>query len=513
MTLRSPNFEFIQSSTDPLLNCAERWPRVELGKIAEIKSGFAYSSRYFNELSGTPLIRIRDIGKNTAETLYSGPITDDFWVNTGDYLVGLDGEFRSANWNGPRALLNQRVAKITVDSPIYRQSFLELILPGYLKAINANTSSVTVKHLSTRTISSIPLPQPSLSEQDEIITFMKDVDRAIRQADFEASSAAQKISNYFDRHIKNAYNSREGWTEESLGDIASVQGGITLGRKYTPNDDLVELPYLRVANVQRGRLDLKDVKSIMVRKTEVDRLLLEVGDVLMNEGGDRDKLGRGWIWEGQISNCIHQNHVFRVRLNSDIISPLFLARYTNYVAHSYLEAAGTQTSNLASISARAVKSLIVPIPPRDTVTQIDNALTLTISEIENLQREVQQARHLLGAIRPKMLGEALSGDRSIPSDVPIQPISVRVKSQRSRTVRQINSGSLNAMHSKQRPSLASILITAEKPLSPEQLFTASHYDIEDLENFYSELSALIDAGTVFEDSEKNLIGRVTGKLS
>jgi type I restriction enzyme S subunit len=105
----------------------------------------------------------------------------------------------------------------------------------------------------------------------------------------------------------------EGWEWASLGAIAELKGGLTKGQKRKAADILREVPYLRVANVQRGFLALGEVKTIDATEEEIQELRLETGDVLFNEGGDRDKLGRGWVWEGKIAECVHQNHVFRAR--------------------------------------------------------------------------------------------------------------------------------------------------------------------------------------------------------
>ncbi len=505
MTLRSSPSELVAASTDPLLGVAERWPRVELAMIAEIRSGFAFASRYFNELDGVPLIRIRDIGRNSAKTLYSGPIQDHDWVEPGEFLVGLDGEFRSARWEGPRALLNQRVARIRVESPHYRQEFLELILPAYLRAINANTSSVTVKHLSTQTLASLPLPQPALSEQDEIVNFIKDVDRTLGLAHLELARATDLLSAYSEALFQAAYVMRDGWVTKNLGEIADVQGGVTLGRRHAPDENLVERPYLRVANVQRGHLDLRDIRTIRLRKTDADRLALRSGDVLMNEGGDRDKLGRGWIWEDQIADCIHQNHVFRVRLTTDEGSPLFLARYVNYVAHGYFEAAGKQTSNLASISSRAVKALPIPLPPSSEVDQIDETLSFTVAEIENFKREVQQAKRLLAAARPMLLAQALEGLRSRPPEEPVAAIATQADTTRTRAAKAKRLTPVKTIQQTKRVPLLDIIAKASGPLSPEQLFTASNLDVEDVESFYSELSQLVDENLIAEDKDRNLV--------
>jgi type I restriction enzyme, S subunit len=116
----------------------------------------------------------------------------------------------------------------------------------------------------------------------------------------------------------------EDWRVRSLGEIADIGSGVTLGRKL-PSNGTLELPYLRVFNVQDGFLDLSEVKHIRVLSHEVDRYLLRSGDLLMTEGGDFDKLGRGTVWRGQIDPCLHQNHIFRVRPKQDLVLPDFLA--------------------------------------------------------------------------------------------------------------------------------------------------------------------------------------------
>lgn len=101
----------------------------------------------------------------------------------------------------------------------------------------------------------------------------------------------------------------EGWVWASLAQLTSIKGGVTVDKKREATDSIT-VPYLRVANVQNGYLDLAQVKEITLDREKVEQCLLEPGDILLNEGGDRDKLGRGWVWSGEIRPCIHQNHVF-----------------------------------------------------------------------------------------------------------------------------------------------------------------------------------------------------------
>src|SRR5262249_48194648 len=115
----------------------------------------------------------------------------------------------------------------------------------------------------------------------------------------------------------------EEWKIKELGELATVQTGLAKGKNHIK--DPISLPYLRVANVQDGYIDLSDVKMIEVSKTDVERYRLRPNDVLMTEGGDFDKLGRGHIWRGQIDPRLHQNHIFVVRPQPEILKPEFLA--------------------------------------------------------------------------------------------------------------------------------------------------------------------------------------------
>ncbi|GGR06206.1 hypothetical protein GCM10010497_04530 [Streptomyces cinereoruber] len=224
-----------------------------------------------------------------------------------------------------------------------------------------------------------------------------------------------------------------GWTWRRLGEIAAVVGGITKDSKKQGDPDYVEVPYLRVANVQRGRLMLDRVETIRVPPAKAESLRLVSGDVLLNEGGDRDKLGRGWVWEGQIDDCIHQNHVFRARVIGDVLSPLLLAWHANSFGKSWCDRNGKQTVNLASISLRKIKLLPVPVPPRD---EQDNLVQLIENYVEQAEVFRQTAKASLAQVadlRAALLHAAFTGTL-VPQDPTDEPASVlldRLRAQRS----------------------------------------------------------------------------------
>lgn len=152
------------------------------------------------------------------------------------------------------------------------------------------------------------------------------------------------------------------WKRMPLDHIADVQTGIAKGKAI--NGAAVTLPYLRVANVQDGYVDLSVVKEITLKPSEVDRYSLRKGDVLFTEGGDFDKLGRGTVWNGEIEPCLHQNHVFAVRPNLDCLLSEFLSfQAACEYGRRYFQLSSKQSTNLASINSTQLKQFPVLLPP------------------------------------------------------------------------------------------------------------------------------------------------------
>jgi type I restriction enzyme, S subunit len=196
------------------------------------------------------------------------------------------------------------------------------------------------------------------------------------------------------------------WSLQRLKQLAEVRGGLTLGKRYT--GVLIEYPYLRVANVQDGYLQLEDVLTVEVPASEAASNLLEYGDVLMNEGGDIDKLGRGCVWQNEIKPCLHQNHVFAVRPHS--VDADWLALWTSTLeAKRYFESRAKRSTNLASISGSNIKELPVPLPPVDEQLAIKKFLAERQSRLESIRSELQDSLRLLTERRAALITAAVTG--------------------------------------------------------------------------------------------------------
>lgn len=197
------------------------------------------------------------------------------------------------------------------------------------------------------------------------------------------------------------------WDVTRLKFVASVQTGIAKG-KDTTGKETISVPYLRVANVQDGFLALDDIATIDIEPEQLDRYRLQAGDVLMNEGGDFDKLGRGAIWRGQIQDCIHQNHVFAVRphgVDARWLNQITSSQYAQY----YFMGRSKQSTNLASISSSNIMELPVLMPPTQEQGAILAFIDAETSKLDNLRAEAERAIDLLKERRSALIAAAVTG--------------------------------------------------------------------------------------------------------
>jgi type I restriction enzyme S subunit len=202
------------------------------------------------------------------------------------------------------------------------------------------------------------------------------------------------------------------WTVKRLKFLADIRSGVAKG-KDLGDKDTVTLPYLRVANVQDGYVDLSEVSEIEVAASEATRYLLRKNDVLMNEGGDNDKLGRGAVWQGQIDPCIHQNHVFAVRLTDADLAE-WVSRFTSTdAARAYFFLRSKQSTNLASINQSNVRELPVPLPPdaeRATILAELQRMTAAATElVEHAEEHIDRLREY----RSSLISAAVTGQINI----------------------------------------------------------------------------------------------------
>ncbi len=225
--------------------------------------------------------------------------------------------------------------------------------------------------LGAKAVASLPIALPPPDEQVCIAGLLDAVDTALERTcaavgwarKLDHALLHQLLENGLSPSMRAARGGPRHWTMRRVDEVADVGSGVTLGKDVSGSKS-VELPYLRVANVQDGHLDLSTIKTVRVRVDEVENYRLDVGDVLMTEGGDIDKLGRGTIWQGEIPDCLHQNHIFRIRPNRELLEPAFYALVVESdIAKRYFSRVAKRTTNLASTNKTQVRAFRFPVPP------------------------------------------------------------------------------------------------------------------------------------------------------
>ena len=204
------------------------------------------------------------------------------------------------------------------------------------------------------------------------------------------------------------------WRKTQLRHCATIKSGITLGKSYSKDTVLIERPYLRVANVQGGYVDLNDWATIDVTPDEDLKYRLHSGDVLMTEGGDRDKLGRGCVWHGEIEPCLHQNHVFAVQTNETILLPEFLEYLTaSDVGRSYFDVTAIKTTNLACTSSSKVLAFTIPLPPIEEQIEIVGFIKKRSLELNKLIMKKELLVQELERYKKSLIYEVVTGKREV----------------------------------------------------------------------------------------------------
>jgi type I restriction enzyme S subunit len=281
-------------------------------------------------------------------------------------------------------------------------------------------------------VEELKIPLPRICEQRRIADVLDTVDAAIRETDAVVEKQEQVKTGLLQDLLTRGLDAEgrlrdperepeafreaemgqvpKNWCVRRLSDVAEVGSGIAINRSRTKSN-AVELPYLRVANVQDGYLDLSEIKTLEIEASKVDRYLLEPGDVLMTEGGDYDKLGRGTVWEGQVQPCVHQNHIFRVRTSDDKLRPRFLSVITGSdYGKRYFLRNSKQTTNLATINKSQLRDFPVPLP---SPLEQDRIIERIATQEEQIDSNTRYKRKLQ-SLKAGLMQDLLTGRVRVP---------------------------------------------------------------------------------------------------
>ncbi|WP_210436421.1 restriction endonuclease subunit S [Dickeya zeae] len=310
----------------------------------------------------------------------------------------------------------------------------------------------------------------------------------------------------------------EGWVWASLDMLGEIASGVAKGSKRANNVAVREVPYMRVANVQRGYLDLSEVKTILATEQDITELALQDGDVLFNEGGDRDKLGRGWVWRDQISECIHQNHVFRMRPYIADMQSELISHHGNTFGKLWFQKAGKQTTNLASINMTMLRMFPVPVAPATEQQEIMEQIRVQIESLYSQENSIELALKQSSAQRQNILRAAFAGQlvTQNPNDEPASVLLERIRAQRAERAKQPKPRKTKKKESSTvARKLVDVLIEAGDWLPAQEAFRrcgiADGAQTEEIEALYAELRVLDKSQNLSVKAVFDLVDTPEGK--
>jgi len=453
MALTVPVSEIVEKTNNPLLAKHESWGRVLLGDIASVQNGFAFKSSQFTTDEGMPLIRIRDVGEDGSDTFYKGEYDAEFVVQPGDLLVGMDGDFKCARWRGPNGLLNQRVCRIILQSKIYHSKFLDYALPGYLKAIHDVTSSVTVKHLSSKSIKEIPLPLPPFEVQTRIVAEIEKQFSRLDEAVANLKRVKANLKRYKAAVLKAAVEGKltEEWRREhpdvepadnllerilaerrkavgkgkykepvapdtsGLPELPAgwvwasfelVADRVTVGHVGPMKNEYVDegIPFLRSQNVRVNRFDPEGLKFISREfHKQLRKSALKPGDIVVVRSGS---VGVTCVVPDTLAeaNC---SDLVIIQSPRAVVSA-FGAYYMNSVVETRV-AAGKVGVALTHFNTQSVAEMPVPLPPLAEQHQIVAEVERRLSIVAGAEAQVDANLRRADRLRQSILRKAFSG--------------------------------------------------------------------------------------------------------
>ena len=383
-------------------------------------------------------VKVRDLSKNEgqiAESYYNyNPVEfGDLLLNPMDLYSGANCSISMVEGVISPAYINLR-AKGGYSSRFYDYYFKTQYWSMAMFAHGKGVSFENRWTLGIEELFNYKIPVPLEDEQDKIADFLEERCKKLRLATEKVQNSVKEYQKLKQSIITQAVtngitpgrlmkesgvnwigNIPEDWKVTQLRHCASIRSGITLGKTYSKDTEVFEMPYLRVANVQDGYVDTNDMAVLRVSKDEIEKYSLSAGEVLMTEGGDRDKLGRGCVWDGRIAPCLHQNHIFAVKVKEKLLNPYYLEYLTaSSVGRTYFDVTAVKTTNLACTSSSKVLAFTIPLPSIEEQNEIVDYLKEKCGCIETAISKKEQFISELENYKKSLIYEYVTGKKEVP---------------------------------------------------------------------------------------------------
>ena len=385
------------------------WKIKPLGEVLDIQNGFAFASSDFVANGGVPLIRIRDLKRGTGtEVSFVGRYDPTYLVNAGDFLIGMDGEFRCYEWKGASALLNQRVCRLVNFSNHVVPRFLHYGINKYLIEIEDATSFTTVKHLSSKTIKSIQFPLPPLEEQHQIVAVLDEAFEGLARARSHAEANLRDARELLANAVDRLFEAQAGHETRQMR-LGSVVTRLTNGYVGPTRNIYVEegVPYLLARHVRNNQLSFDGRTFIAPSFNEKHKKSkLKLGDVLL-------------VQSGHIGHCAvvppehvgHNCHAMIILTTiPEILSGEYLAEVLNTPQMQGRFQEIRTGSTVPHLTCKMVKELTIPVPTLPDQGIIIDEIQGLRAECDDLERRYRAKLQSIEALQQSLLLRAFTGE-------------------------------------------------------------------------------------------------------
>ncbi|WP_285696871.1 restriction endonuclease subunit S [Actinomadura sp. NBRC 104412] len=428
------------------------WARVPISDVADVRGGIQKQAKRRPVKNKYPFLRVANVARGSLKLdvvheieLFEGEL-ERYALHAGDLLV-VEGN-GSAKEIGRAAMWNGEIENCVHQNHLICIRPTQAILPKYLELawnspdvidqlwqVASTTSGLYT--LSTAKLKRINLSVPPLAEQRRIVATLEGHLSDLVAAN-QAVTLAGRRTQVLWASVLNALASKPYGESTSdvplraIAEVAQVQGGIQKQPKRRPVNNFY--PFLRVANVSRGGLNLSDVHQVELFGAEIERYRLKRGDLLVVEGnGSPEQIGRAAMWHDEIPNCVHQNHLIRVRPGPEL-DPGYLEHIWNAPRTAQeIRSVASSTSGLFTLSTAKVKSVRIPVPSLSTQKRL-------VAEVQQWRTRLDVAEQAIGSgyrrantLRRSLLREAFAGRlvEQDPADEPASVLLERIRAERA----------------------------------------------------------------------------------
>lgn len=382
------------------------WEWKSLGDLAEYINGMAFKPEDFSE-SGFPIIRIQNLNGKNQFNYFNGEAKERYYVKNGDILISWSASLDVYKWNRGDAILNQHIFNTNINLKVVDYDFFYHIIKYALKEIMNNLHGVGMKHITKSKFENIKIPLPPLSEQQRIVSkldsLFKKIDKSIglhqKNMD-EANAFMGSVLNEVFEELEEKHQ-----TEILKNVLQKAQYGFS-----DKSSDDGMYPFLRMGDLQNGKVLLNNLKYVNLSKTDFLKYKLDKYDLLFNRTNSFELVGKTSIYENDM-DMTFASYLVRLKVKKEKITPYFLNYFLNSNnTQNTLKEMATKAINQSNINAQKLQSISIPIPPlsiQQKVVEYLDSVSEKMEKVKSIQKEKMES---LKALKASILDQAFRGE-------------------------------------------------------------------------------------------------------